>query len=96
MKALVERYNARVVLTGTKKELNIVDPIAAGVNSPNVMVMAGKTNIPQLAALLALSDIMLTGDTGPMHIAVAAGTPVVSMFLASRTVLKPVLTARAI
>jgi hypothetical protein len=33
--------------------------------------------------MLSLSDVLVTGDTGPMHISVAVGTPVVSMFLAS-------------
>lgn len=80
---LVNEYNARVVMTGTKKELEIIDPIKAGVNSPNVVVAAGKTNIPQLAALLEKSELLVTGDTGPMHISAAVGTPVVSMFLAS-------------
>lgn len=80
---LVNEHNARVVLTGTKKELEIIDPIKAGVNSPNVVVAAGKTNIPQLAAILEKSDLLVTGDTGPMHISAAVGTPVVAMFLAS-------------
>lgn len=73
----------RVLLTGTKKEMPIIEPIFQGVASTNVFVAAGKTNIPQLAALLQLSDLLITGDTGPMHISVAAGTPVLSMFLAS-------------
>lgn len=80
---LLEKLDARIVLTGTKKELEIIEPIKAGSNSENVMVAAGRTNIPQLAALLEASDILITGDTGPMHISVAAGTPVIAMFLAS-------------
>jgi ADP-heptose:LPS heptosyltransferase len=83
IKILVNDQNARVVLTGTKKELHIIDPIKAGAESENVVVAAGKTDIPQLAAMLKLSDVLITGDTGPMHICVAAGTPVISMFLAS-------------
>ncbi|NLF24992.1 MAG: glycosyltransferase family 9 protein [Deltaproteobacteria bacterium] len=83
VRILIDRYQARVILTGTKKEMRIIEPIASGVNSPNVFVAAGRTNIPQLAALLKMSAVLVTGDTGPMHIAVAAGTPVVSMFLAS-------------
>lgn len=83
IKLLVERDNARVVLSGTKKELSIIEPIKQACESENVLVVAGKTNIPQLAALLRMSDILITGDTGPMHMAVAVGTPVVSMFLAS-------------
>lgn len=83
IKKLVNEQNVRVVLTGAKKELNIIDPIKAGCDSPNVVVAAGKTSVPQLAALLSMSKLLITGDTGPMHISVAVGTPVISMFLAS-------------
>ncbi len=80
---LTEIYNCRVVLTGTKKELSIIEPIYQGVDQTNVFVAAGRTNIPQLTAFLKRADILVTGDTGPMHISVAVGTPVISMFLAS-------------
>jgi ADP-heptose:LPS heptosyltransferase len=83
IKTLLKETNARIVLTGSNKELEIIEPIKAGCASENVMVAAGKTNIPQLAALLSLSDLLVTGDTGPMHISVAVGTPVVALFLAS-------------
>ncbi len=83
VKILTEQHGCRVVLTGTSKELPIIEPIKAGANTNNVFVAAGKTNIPQLTAMLEMSDILVTGDTGPMHISVAVGTPVVSMFLAS-------------
>ena len=80
---LTQRYNARVVMVGTKKELPIIEPIARANNSPNVCVAAGRTDVPQLGALLKRCNVLVTGDTGPMHISVAVGTPVVSMFLAS-------------
>lgn len=80
---LVKKYNARVVLTGASKERHIIDPIVQGCNSPNVISVAGRTSVPQLSAMLKLSKVLVTGDTGPMHIAVAVGTPVIAMFLAS-------------
>lgn len=83
VKILIERYNARVVLTGAPKEISIVQPILDGCSSPNVFSAIGKTSVPQLAALLKECSVLVTGDTGPMHIAVAAGTPVIAMFLAS-------------
>jgi hypothetical protein len=83
IKILTEKHNARVVLTGASKERGIIDPIVEGCASANVISVAGKTSVPQLAAMLQLSDVLVTGDTGPMHISVAVGTPVVSMFLAS-------------
>ncbi|NMC64090.1 MAG: glycosyltransferase family 9 protein [SAR324 cluster bacterium] len=80
---LIEKYNARVMLTGSKKEMAIIERIKMNCPSPNVHIAAGKTNIPQLAALLHLSKLLITGDTGPMHVSVAAGTPVIAFFLAS-------------
>lgn len=80
---LTQKYNARVIMTGTKAELPIIEEIYQGCDKNNVGIAAGKTNLSQLAALLHISDLLLTGDTGPMHVSVAVGTPVVSMFLAS-------------
>lgn len=80
---LVTKHNARIVMTGSNKERAIIDPIVAACASANVVSLAGKTSVPQLAAVLKCTDVLVTGDTGPMHMAVAVGTPVVSMFLAS-------------
>lgn len=83
VKQLTEEYNCRVVLTGTNREMPIIQPIKDGVGNDNVAIVAGKTNLAQLAALLSLCSVTLTGDTGTMHMSIAAGTPVVAMFLAS-------------
>ncbi len=40
---------------------------------------AGRTSLPQVAALLARSRVLLTNDTGPMHLAVGVETPVVDL-----------------
>jgi ADP-heptose:LPS heptosyltransferase len=80
---LVNQLNARLILTGSAKEGAIIDPIIAGVADRNVVSFAGRTSVPQLSAVLKRAKILVTGDTGPMHMAVAVGTPVVSMFLAS-------------
>src|SRR5439155_10359373 len=42
--------------------------------------LAGKTSLRQLMALLKLCRVLLTNDTGPMHVAAALGTPVVVPF----------------
>ena len=42
--------------------------------------MCGRTSLATLGALLARCDVLVTGDTGPMHLAVAVGTPVVALF----------------
>jgi heptosyltransferase-2 len=42
--------------------------------------LAGQTSLRELCALLKRSRVLLTNDTGPMHIAAALGTPVVALF----------------
>ena len=84
VKELRSNLKAKIVLIGTKKELSIIDQIKDKfADDPNVFVAAGKTNVAQVGAVIAESELLVTGDTGPMHIAVAVGTPVVAMFLAS-------------
>jgi heptosyltransferase II len=46
----------------------------------NVLNLAGKTSLRQLMALLKLCRVLLTNDSGPMHVAAALGTPVVVPF----------------
>lgn len=80
---LVEKLSARIVWTGTLSEKPIIDKIMAEYSSPKTISAIGKTNFNSLAALLKKSDLLITGDTGPMHLSVAVGTPVVALFLAS-------------
>ena len=80
---LIEKLNARVVLTGSKSEQGIADGLLASYSHPRLKSAVGKTNLAQLGALLQHADLLVTGDTGPMHLAVAVGTPVVAGFLAS-------------
>ena len=42
--------------------------------------MTGKTTLPQLVALLSECDVMIANDTGPLHLAVALGRPVVAPY----------------
>ena len=42
--------------------------------------LAGRTTLRELCALLKFSRVLLTNDTGPMHVAAAVGTPVVAIF----------------
>jgi heptosyltransferase II len=52
-----------------------------------VMNLAGKTSLRQLMALLKLCRVLLTNDSGPMHVAAALGTPVVVPFGSTAPVL---------
>ncbi len=77
--ALAERHGARIVLTGGAAEGALVDEVAARMRAPAVRA-AGRLSIMGLAALLARAELLVCADTAPVHLAAAAGTPVVGLY----------------
>jgi lipopolysaccharide heptosyltransferase II len=75
---LIEEFNALVVLTGAGGEAQLAGAIEEQCRHP-LLNLAGKTSLPELSALLSASDLVISGDSGPMHIACAVGTPVISL-----------------
>lgn len=80
---LAERPDARIVLTGSPAEQALTDAIAAGIGDARAWSAAGKVPLPLMPALLERATAMVSGDTGPMHLAVTVGTPVVALFAVS-------------
>ncbi len=76
---LVKELNAKVVIIGGGQGLNKSSEAFkyAGVN---LMDMTGKTSLRQLAALLKKCRLLISGDSGPVHLACAAGRPVIAIF----------------
>ena len=68
-----------VVLIGSPAEFESLRHIAAGMQSPPVVV-AGRLSFRASAALLARASVCVSSDSGPMHLAAAVGTPTVSLF----------------
>jgi heptosyltransferase-3 len=69
-----------VVVTGSQAEREVAAQVAAGGGAPDVVDLAGRTTLPELAAVLAAAACVVVGNTGPAHLAAAVGTPVVSLF----------------
>ena len=65
----------RVVLTGSSAERDTIEQIAQGNRN-----LAGQTDLFQLAELYRRCAVVITNDSGPMHVAAAVGTPVVAIF----------------
>ena len=76
---LAESEEARMVLLGSPEEGPLTARIASLMKTEPVD-LAGKDRVAFLPALLRRFSVLLTGDTGPMHIAAAVGTPVVALF----------------
>jgi heptosyltransferase I len=79
---LRDRVGAAVVVTGGKSALEqeYADAIATQAGAVN---LAGRTSLKQLQALIATADVVLCPDSGPAHMATAAGTPVIGLYATS-------------
>ena len=76
---LASRYGAKIVLTGGPSEKEIGCDIAAAMSAPSIN-MVGKTSVRQMMALLAHSRLLVSNDSGPMHVASAFSVPIVAVF----------------
>ena len=74
----VAGVGARVVVLGGASEAALTARVAAA--APGAVDLGGRTDLADLAALLSLCDLVVTNDTGPMHLAGAVGTPTVTLW----------------
>ena len=83
-KEIQTRTNCTWLIFGGKNDTELAGSIAAEITRHSSLIthhnLAGKTNLRELMALLKLCRVVLTNDTGPMHVAAALGTPVVVPF----------------
>ncbi|MBN1622157.1 MAG: glycosyltransferase family 9 protein, partial [Endomicrobiales bacterium] len=76
---LINNYRAKVILTGEKKENNLMQTILSSMKNRPVINL-GNFNLKQLAALLKNVNLVITNDTGPLHLAVTMNTCVIALF----------------
>jgi lipopolysaccharide heptosyltransferase II len=75
---LIAEDGASIVLTGAPGDVPFIGAVTTRMKQKPV-VLAGKTSLPQLAALFERSDLLISGDSGPMHIAAAVGSPLIAI-----------------
>jgi len=79
LRCLVAETDLVPVLTwGSAEEKQVVDELSAAVAGRALVWPRG--TLPELVALLAKAAVVVGGDTGPVHIAAAVGTPTVSLY----------------
>lgn len=71
--------NFKIVLVGDKNSLNLNTEIAKCLKI-NTINLSGKTNFSELAFLIKNSKMVITTDSGPMHLAAAAGVKTLAIF----------------
>jgi heptosyltransferase-2 len=76
---LARETGARVAIVGGAAERPLGEAIAAAMNVP-ARVLCGETTLGELVGVLSSLRLLLTNDSGPMHVAAALGVPVVAVF----------------
>src|SRR6266702_1795877 len=75
---LIREEGAQIILTGTPEDLPLIEKVMSRMREHPIN-LAGKTSLAQLAALLQRADLLISGDSGPMHIAAAVGAPLIAI-----------------
>lgn len=75
-----DRLNAKVILYGSQSEKQLAEFLQKEIGD-SVINAVGRTSVADLAALLSKTDILITNDSGPMHLASACGTKIISLHM---------------
>ena len=76
---LAAERGSLLLFTGDADERELVEKVRAGLGVPSVS-LAGDLTLPELAALIAEAPLLISNNTGPVHVAAAVGTPVVDLY----------------
>ena len=71
---MAEKYDCYIIFSGAPneaKELNDFENL-----HPNIKILAGELSLIESCALYAISDVVISGDTGPLHLASGCKKPV--------------------
>jgi heptosyltransferase I len=85
---LVATYGAGLIAVGSASDRLLVQALQEHIAPITVFDLCGMTNLHQLAALSTEADIFISNDTGPLHLAAAAGARVIGIY----TCTNPALT----
>jgi len=78
-KMIVKEGNIKVIIVGGKDESAKAREFFGDLDT-NIINLTGGTSLKQLAALLKKCKMLISGDSGPMQVACAVGTPVLAIF----------------
>ena len=76
---LHEKYKLPIVITGAEKDVELGKKIS-DLMKYKPIIAAGKTTLRQLAAIMKRASLVVSNDSGPMHIAVSQGAKTIALF----------------
>jgi len=77
--ALVKGLSVKIIIIGGPEDIVLAKAISSATSS-RPLVLCGNTTLLQLGAVLKRCNLLISGDTGPLHLATAVGTRVVALF----------------
>jgi ADP-heptose:LPS heptosyltransferase len=79
---LIQKHNLQIMITGTQRDRESAEEIATICGCPESVVIAcGKLEVDDLPAVYSLATLMVSVDTGPVHVASMVGTPIITVML---------------
>jgi len=83
-----QKFKCRIILIGDESLIEVSERIIS-ISNNIVTDMTGKTDISQIISLLKRCDLLISNDSGPVHIAAALKTPVISIFTRNQPGINP-------
>ena len=80
IRLLLEKTDWTVLLTGVSGEENVVNALAADFPEERVKKTVGRFSLAELFTVIRNASLLITSSTGPLHLANAAGTPLLGFF----------------
>ena len=77
---LITRLQATIVFTGSTQDRDTITRIIEETGVGGLYNWAGTTNLRELAYVYKNATVVVSTDSGPMHLAAVLGTPVVALF----------------
>jgi lipopolysaccharide heptosyltransferase II len=77
---LMEQSGLPIVLLGSAREAELVEPILAAAQGYPLVSLLGQTDVPELAAVIRRSALLIANDSGPMHFGEAFLRPMVILY----------------
>jgi lipopolysaccharide heptosyltransferase I len=75
-----QQYGAGLIAVGSAADRPLVDALINELGTTPVLDLCGRTRLSEFAALSQEADLVISNDTGPLHLATAAGAPVVGIY----------------
>lgn len=79
-RVLARDHDVRIVFTGSPGEADMIAGIRQAMGDAPSLCLAGRLDLAELAALIARAPLLVSNNTGPVHVAASVGTAVVDLY----------------